>query len=146
MKTALYRHFDADGRLLYVGISSSHLERLSQHMQGSHWSQDISRIEVEWHVTHFAAHQAEVAAIINEKPLHNIQHAAKSEAAALIGLLGASNVAEAVGCGVTAVSNASVRGRIPCGWYFILKDMADAKGIACSTSAFGFRPVREPAE
>jgi hypothetical protein len=46
--TALYRHFDDEGRLLYVGISLSPTYRLSQHRVSSSWFVRISRISVEW--------------------------------------------------------------------------------------------------
>ena len=40
---ALYRHFAADGSLLYVGISLSALNRLGQHKQNAEWFDKISR-------------------------------------------------------------------------------------------------------
>lgn len=69
--TALYRHFDGDGRLLYVGISLSAVARLAQHAHGSRWSHDIRRVDVEMHQTREAALAAERCAIVNEKPFYN---------------------------------------------------------------------------
>ena len=36
-ETALYRHFAVTGKLLYVGIATNPLDRLSQHKQGAEW-------------------------------------------------------------------------------------------------------------
>lgn len=73
--TALYRHFDAAGNLLYVGISLNAVARLYQHSIGAKWFRDIARIEVEWHPSRSAAAAAEIAAIRSERPLHNTAHA-----------------------------------------------------------------------
>lgn len=70
-RTALYRHFDASGRLLYIGISLNAVSRLAQHRITSPWFEDIARIELEWHETRTAAHDAERAAIRDERPIHN---------------------------------------------------------------------------
>lgn len=75
MKTALYRHFDAVGQLLYVGISLSAVARLAGHKQTAHWFENIARVDIEWHPTREAALEAEVSAIQLEHPLHNVQHA-----------------------------------------------------------------------
>jgi hypothetical protein len=71
--TELYRHFDVDGRLLYVGISRSSKVRLSRHRR-SHWFGEIVRIEIERYPTRQAAEAAEIAAIRLEKPLYNVVH------------------------------------------------------------------------
>ena len=70
--TNLYRHFAGDGRLLYVGISLNAIIRLAAHRTRSSWFDEIVRVEVERHPTRQAALAAELAAIRNEKPLHNI--------------------------------------------------------------------------
>jgi predicted GIY-YIG superfamily endonuclease len=70
--TALYRHFDSDGRLLYVGISLNVVARLSEHCKTSHWFGSITRIDVERFRSRQAALAAERKAIRTEKPLHNI--------------------------------------------------------------------------
>ncbi len=74
-RTSLYRHFDAEGNLLYIGISKSHMTRLGQHQHGSHWFWDITRIEIEYFETREDAVTAEALAIAKEKPRHNTQHA-----------------------------------------------------------------------
>lgn len=79
-KTALYRHFDASGQLLYVGISFSPFNRARQHNRASDWFASVVRIDIEWLDTRSAAEQAEYQAIKREHPLHN--RASKAKAAA----------------------------------------------------------------
>lgn len=73
LPTALYRHFNRTGELLYVGISLNALSRLDQHVKGSHWSRDIASVTIEWLDSTADALKAEQQAIDNEKPLHNIR-------------------------------------------------------------------------
>lgn len=68
----LYRHFDKSGRLLYVGISYTAISRLVGHRSNAHWFDEIVRIEIERFQTREAAAKAELEAIKNEKPLHNL--------------------------------------------------------------------------
>ena len=70
-KTALYRHYNAEGKLLYVGISLNHLARLTQHRSSAHWYEDIVQVTIEWFATRDEAENAEQMAIIGENPLHN---------------------------------------------------------------------------
>lgn len=71
-KTSVYRHFDAEGRLLYVGASCHFGVRTLQHMRDSHWYFDVARIDVEHHPNRMRAERAEAIAIRDEKPLHNV--------------------------------------------------------------------------
>ena len=73
-RTALYRHFDANGELLYVGISLNAVSRLAQHRQTSPWFDEIARIEIEWHPTREDACDAEITAIHTEHPRYNVIH------------------------------------------------------------------------
>lgn len=73
-RTALYRHFDAAGVLLYVGISLSAVQRLAQH-RDKPWFRQIARVDVEWFDDRGQAERAEVAAIRRERPAHNVRHA-----------------------------------------------------------------------
>lgn len=70
-KTALYRHFDADGLLLYVGISRCALGRLGGHRSDACWYDQISRITIEWRESRDDAMIAEKRAIWREGPLYN---------------------------------------------------------------------------
>ena len=47
MKTQLYRHFDVDKKLLYVGISLNTFARLSQHKDHSQWFEQIKTVTLE---------------------------------------------------------------------------------------------------
>lgn len=74
MKTALYRHFDSSGKLLYVGISLSALNRLGQHAEHAGWFGDIATVRIEHFPSREEALQAERMAIISERPVCNIVH------------------------------------------------------------------------
>lgn len=68
----LYRHFDSNGELLYVGISLSSVARLAQHRRSSVWFDRIKRVEIEAFPTREAAIMAESRAIETEKPKFNV--------------------------------------------------------------------------
>lgn len=68
----LYRHYDAAGVLLYVGVSLNVVIRLTQHRIASKWYDEIRRIDVEPFPDKLSALKAEAIAIRNEKPRHNI--------------------------------------------------------------------------
>jgi hypothetical protein len=72
-RTALYRHFDAQGRLLYVGISLSAFNRLSGHAHCSGWFARIASVTIEWYGSREDARLAERLAIFKENPKHNLQ-------------------------------------------------------------------------
>jgi hypothetical protein len=69
----LYRHFDADGNLLYVGASLRSMARLSEHSSAP-WFASITRVTVERFNTRDDALRAERQAIAQENPRHNIKH------------------------------------------------------------------------
>jgi hypothetical protein len=69
--TTLYRHFDASGALLYVGVSLSSLDRLADH-RGSRWHSDIATVTLEHFSNREAALDAECDAIKSENPKYNI--------------------------------------------------------------------------
>ena len=69
-KTSLYRHFDPSGRLLYVGVSYSVMARLHEHRR-SPWFYDVVRVEIQHFDSRKEAEKAELAAIVNENPIHN---------------------------------------------------------------------------
>lgn len=70
-QTCLYRYFDADGVLLYVGISVSALVRLRRHKREAAWFDKAATIKIERFRNRWNAAVAEYLAIKNEKPLHN---------------------------------------------------------------------------
>ena len=79
-RTSLYRHWDADGDLLYVGISLSAVGRLAQHSKASHWANNIASVTIETFGSRKEAETAERRAISGENPRHNIIHASNDNA------------------------------------------------------------------
>jgi hypothetical protein len=71
-ETELYRHYDADGKLLYVGISLSAVIRLAAHKETSEWFNKIVQVKIERFPTRKMALVAEQAAILTENPEYNI--------------------------------------------------------------------------
>lgn len=72
-RTALYRLFDKEGRLLYVGVAFDPDERWKDHATFKPWWPLAINKVVEWHASRTLALQAEADAIRTEKPLHNIK-------------------------------------------------------------------------
>jgi hypothetical protein len=73
--TALYRLFDADGALLYVGIANSPESRWSQHAKTKEWWHLVADKTICWFDTRVVAADAEIKAIQAERPRFNIMHA-----------------------------------------------------------------------
>lgn len=72
--TALYRYFDADDLLLYVGISDRLRNRTGSHIEGSSWMDFAVRSTIERHPARAVALEVEESAIKAEHPLFNHQH------------------------------------------------------------------------
>ena len=79
VRTALYRHWDEEGDLLYIGISLSAVARLAQHSQKSHWHNQIANMTVEWFDSRADALNAEREAIQSERPKFNKKHNAAND-------------------------------------------------------------------
>jgi predicted GIY-YIG superfamily endonuclease len=71
-KAVLYRHLDAGGKLLYVGVSNNLLERLTTHRSQAHWFDRITCIRLEHFDTWDEAVAAETKAFHEEMPEYNI--------------------------------------------------------------------------
>ena len=69
---ALYRHFNDDNELLYVGISSRLPSRLRQHQRTSRWFFDVKLVTIEWFDDRHSAKLAEGKAIRFEHPKFNV--------------------------------------------------------------------------
>jgi hypothetical protein len=67
---AVYRMFDRDGELLYLGITG-HIGRFDEHSVKT-WFRAVRNITLEWHETEASARVSEKYAIVNEQPLYNI--------------------------------------------------------------------------
>lgn len=74
---SLYRHYNANGILLYVGIAKDHHIRFRTHLKLSEWKNKIASITIEKFPTREAAFAAEIAAIQTEEPLYNSCHQRK---------------------------------------------------------------------
>ena len=74
-KAALYRQYDAKGKLLYVGVSQNLYNRIYQHENASKWFHEVASISVLWMDSKEEALAAEIKAITTENPAHNKEHA-----------------------------------------------------------------------
>ena len=72
--THLYRHYNGDGELLYVGISYNVMARLKNHRETARWFDEIRRIEVQVYHSRFDAELAEKQMIKELRPRWNIVH------------------------------------------------------------------------
>lgn len=72
--THLYRYFDDQNYLLYVGISASAMRRLLEHASGKIWAALVARVDVQTLPSRNAALAAEKEAIVKENPRFNVQH------------------------------------------------------------------------
>ena len=68
---ALYRHYDRQGRLLYVGITDNMTRRSKEH-SGNDWWKEVDDTRVQYLDTRPHAEALERVAIQFEKPLHNV--------------------------------------------------------------------------
>lgn len=73
----LYRFYDAGGRLLYVGISKQLPVRWRNHGQFKSWWPDVARATIEHYESRDAAAEAEIRAIVTERPAYNVKDAPK---------------------------------------------------------------------
>jgi predicted GIY-YIG superfamily endonuclease len=71
---AVYRIKNANGVTVYIGASHEPAERVDAHLRTQTWREDIVTWSAEWYPSWAAAHRMEVAAIEQEKPVHNIVH------------------------------------------------------------------------
>ncbi|WP_445520478.1 GIY-YIG nuclease family protein [Streptomyces sp. NEAU-174] len=74
VRTALYRIRNADGELLYVGISAKPPQRWGQHAADKDWWPEVAGLSIEWFDSKTEALAMEARAIRTERPRHNIQH------------------------------------------------------------------------
>lgn len=69
--TAVYRLFDADGVLLYVGMTNDLSRRMADHARDREWWPKVHRKTAAWYPSRERAAVAELIAIEKEAPLHN---------------------------------------------------------------------------
>lgn len=67
----VYRFFDADGELLYVGCTFDMGPRIAQHRRDKRWWEQVVTVTLERHPDRRTALDAEAAAIADERPRYN---------------------------------------------------------------------------
>lgn len=72
--TMLYRFFDENDTLLYIGISSRGPHRWKEHSRNRPWWHEVTRSTIEHYATRCEAADAETKAITREKPIYNVVH------------------------------------------------------------------------
>lgn len=70
----LYRCYNENGTLVYIGLSISVLNRLCQHKSYSEWFHQTDTIKLERFKDINTLRKAEKKAIEKEKPIFNIKH------------------------------------------------------------------------
>lgn len=70
----VYRLFDADGRLLYIGATYHVPARLKAHRYNTPWFSEVASVEYQTFPNRRAAFAAEAKAIHAEDPLYNRRH------------------------------------------------------------------------
>jgi hypothetical protein len=90
-RPCVYRHFDVEGGLLYVGACSNYDRRMAQHKNKSPWFSQIHKSSIHFYETLSEALAVERKAIWLENPMYNEQRimppaqALLEEAAKLVG-------------------------------------------------------------
>lgn len=70
----LYRFFNADGQLLYIGVTGNVRARWNAHSLTQPWWTEVATCTIEHRPSRAVALAAEKAAIVAEQPLHNVVH------------------------------------------------------------------------
>jgi predicted GIY-YIG superfamily endonuclease len=81
---AVYRFFDAAGRLLYVGYTTNPIARMRDHRNAAEWWPKVTAGQLESFATETEGLAAERAAIEVERPIHNKTYANKRPSADLV--------------------------------------------------------------
>jgi prevent-host-death family protein len=70
-RTALYRLYNAEDRLIYVGVTKDLKARFRQHRADKPWWSEVAMKDVEWHVDSESALAEERKLIRDELPRYN---------------------------------------------------------------------------
>jgi predicted GIY-YIG superfamily endonuclease len=73
-ETFVYRLFDAEGALIYIGMSDDVARRVHDHALRKPWGSTIARCEKSLYPTRQEAARAECSAIYSEQPFFNVNH------------------------------------------------------------------------
>lgn len=74
VKTAIYRLWNAEDALIYIGIAKNPAARFAKHAERSHWWPEVASIQIDWAPTRDEALSIEREAIRAEKPRYNVRH------------------------------------------------------------------------
>ena len=136
-QTAVYRHYDADGQLLYVGISSRPLRRGYEHSISAHWAERVSVTKQEWFESRAEAAAAERKAIRAERPIAN-QRGGNASSNQITILLDSwpsrKQLANEIGARTQQVHKWAKFGRIPSQWMLAVLNAAQRRGLAHVTA------------
>lgn len=75
---SLYRLFNDNGDLLYVGISSNELRRWKEHAKTKSWWREVHTFTIERFPSRSSVEKAEREAIVSEHPRYNVIHNSKA--------------------------------------------------------------------
>ena len=75
----VYRCFNVEGNLLYVGMTWNVDERIIAHRSNTHWFGEVNDVQVEKHEDKLSALTAEMVAIKDEWPMYNIHIPTESQ-------------------------------------------------------------------
>lgn len=68
----VYRCFDDEDDLIYVGSTINAARRIRQHRSSTYWWEDVERVTFDTYDTEAHARRAEAEAIASEEPFYNI--------------------------------------------------------------------------
>ena len=87
-RPCVYRAWDTDGTLLYIGSTINAPQRMRSHATGTRWWLEVARVTFEEYDTEAEIRKVESAAIWNEASLYNRGGTRQKAAAATRDLLG----------------------------------------------------------
>lgn len=73
-RPVVYRCYDADGVLLYIGSSRDVEKRMETHVRTSFWRTYVAKVRIQIAPDVFTARRIEADAIRSENPRFNIHH------------------------------------------------------------------------
>jgi len=78
LETYVYRLYDAEDRLLYIGLTMGTERRFEKHRRRPWWK-DVTRTDIQVHPDRESAKSAERVALNTENPMHNLRVPALQE-------------------------------------------------------------------
>ncbi|MGV9226433.1 GntR family transcriptional regulator [Streptomyces albogriseolus] len=75
-RTALYKLYNEEDALLYVGVTNNTRVRWAKHATDKAWWGEVSRQEITWYADRISALAAEKEAIQRDQPRYNSEHIA----------------------------------------------------------------------